>query len=83
MTRYLPILISLQTEATTENSNATEEPIEADFLEGTSKSHKRDMMSSKPVKKNNKKTKQNKTKQKNPEKFLKTKKEEKLSTKSN
>ena len=64
MTRYLPILISLQTEATTENSNATEEPIEADFLEGTSKSHKRDMMSSKPVKKKQQKnkTKQNKTK---------------------
>ena len=62
MTRYLPILISLETEATTENSNATEEPIEADFLEETSKSHKRDMMSSKPVKKKTTK-KQNKTKQ--------------------
>ena len=33
MTRFLPILISLETEATTENNDATEEPIEADFLE--------------------------------------------------
>ena len=34
----LPILTSLQTEATTENNDDTEEPIEADFL-GELQSH--------------------------------------------
>ena len=37
----LPILKSLETEATTENNDATEEPIEADFFRGTSKCHTR------------------------------------------
>ena len=67
----LSILILLETETTTERNNATEEPIEADFLKGTSKSHNRDMISSKLVE--TKKRKKKKT-----EKILKTKKKVKL-----
>ena len=45
----LPILTSLETETITKTNDATEEPIEADFLE-EHKSHKRDMMPSKLAK---------------------------------
>ena len=66
------ILTSLETETTTESNDATEEPVEADFW-GTSKSHKRDMMSSKLSKRDVFQT----------PKFLKTKKKVKLLIKTN
>ena len=64
----LSILILLETETTTERNNATEEPIEADFLKGTSKSHNRDMISSKLVETKKRKKKKNRKNPKNQEK---------------
>ena len=69
-----PILTPLETEVTTENNDNIEEPIVADFYRGTSKSHKRDMMSSKPVKTR---------KQKKPKIPKNKEKKGKLPTKSN